>query len=111
MAGISTITMHATKRVTNAERELGALKAAELLSTVGAAVLGAGLALLIPRLADQAVALLMTGLLVHGLGMGVKHRLQQGQPQPRWSRRLVAACWVWLGVLAAALAWHILWRG
>ncbi|MCW7541437.1 hypothetical protein OOT46_26875 [Aquabacterium sp. A7-Y] len=96
-----------TQAATEPATDAGALKAAELLSTLGAAVLGAGLALLWPSLAKQAVPLLVVGALAHATGMGLKHRLQLGQAQPRWSRWLVALCWVALAVLAAALAWHI----
>ncbi|AKJ30719.1 hypothetical protein [Caldimonas brevitalea] len=70
-------------------------------------MLGAGIALLWPSLAEHAVALLVVGSLVHATGMGLKHRLQLDQAQPRWSRWLVALCWVALAVLAATLAWHI----
>jgi len=101
--------MRATKPATSrAASDAGALKAAELVSTLGAAVLGAGFALLMLRLADQAVSLLAVGMLVHAVGMGLKHRLQAGLPQPRWARWLAAVCWLALALLAATLAWHAL---
>jgi hypothetical protein len=83
------------------------LKAAELLSTLGAGVLGAGLALLWPRLADEAWPLLALGLLAHATGMGLKHRLQRGQAQPPWAPWLSSACWLALAALAVAIAWRI----
>ncbi|KQY80869.1 hypothetical protein ASD35_03200 [Pelomonas sp. Root1444] len=85
----------------------GALKAAELLSTAGAAVLGAGIALLWPRLADDAPAILVVGALTHATGMVLKQRLQRGQIQPRWSRWLFAGCWIALALLGIALVWRV----
>lgn len=82
--------------------DAGALKAAELLSTIGAAVLGGAFALPWPASADRSVAVLVVGLLVHATD-----RLQRGMAQPAWSRWLMALCWAPLVVLAAALAWHI----
>ena len=91
-----------TGRPTNA----GALKAAELLSTTGAAILGAGIALLWPRLSGFAPAMLAVGALVHATGMELKHRLQRDQIQPRWSRWLFAGCWLALALLGIALVWR-----
>lgn len=88
--------------------DTGALKAAELLSTAGAAVLGAGLALLWPRLADFAIPLLGVGLVAHATGMGLKQQLQRGQPQPWWSRTLVWMCWLAMAGLMAGLGWRVM---
>lgn len=84
------------------------LKAAELLSTTGAAALGAGLALLWPQLANFASLLLTVGLAAHATGMGLKQRLQRGQPQPWWSRVLVSICWLAMAVLLAGLGWRVM---
>lgn len=86
----------------------GALKAAELLSTAGVAVLGAGLALLWPRLADFAIPLVTVGLVGHATGMGLKQQLQRGHPQPRWSRALVWMCWLAMAGLVAGLGWRVM---
>jgi hypothetical protein len=80
------------------------LKAAELASGLGAIVLGAGLALVLPDwLRNYALPLLVVGVVVHGLGMSLKYRVgAPGRPtlvvgadavlavlgRPRWARRL-----------------------
>jgi hypothetical protein len=75
------------------------LKRADVLSGVGAAVLGAGLALLFARRLERyAVPLLLLGLLSHGWGMYAKHRLElaEGLELPRWAAWLYWGCWVLL---------------
>ena len=71
------------------------LKSAELLSGVGAIVLGVGLGLLAPVLLQRhAVLLLGAGLLLHGAGMTLKYRLETGSREPQWwDRALFWACW------------------
>jgi hypothetical protein len=78
--------------------ETGVAKAAELTSGVGAIVLGAGLALILPPwLREYAVPLLVVGLVVHGLGMSLNYRLQSRDGPPLWwERALFWACWVCL---------------
>lgn len=83
------------------------LKRAEVLSGVGAGVLGAGLALLFAHaLAPYAVPLLLVGLLSHGWGMYAKHRLEaaEGVGVPRWAAWLYGACWVLLVLLGLYIA-------
>jgi hypothetical protein len=70
---------------------------------VGAAVLGAGLALLLASfLAGFAVPLLVVGALLHASGMADRHRLDrlQGADPVRWAEGLYWICWTALLVLA-----------
>jgi len=81
-------------------------KAAELASGLGAIGLGVGIGLLAPE-AMRALALptLVGGVLVHGVGMSLKHRLEAAQrPLFWWEKALFWLCWVCLGAL---LAWMI----
>lgn len=83
----------------------GRLKRAELLSSIGAGVLGAGIALLAPEmLAPYGLWLLAAGLAAHGSGMAIKHRLERGVRQEApWERWLFWGCWLVLVVLAVVL--------
>ena len=88
------------------------LKAAELASGLGAIVLGAGLALELPDwLRAWATPLLVGGVVVHGLGMTLKYRLEKRQgPLSWWDRALFWLCWACLAGLglwmAVAFATH-----
>lgn len=78
-----------------------ATKGADLASGLGAIVLGAGLALVAPTaLQAYALPLLVAGLLVHGLGMTLKYRLEGREGTPLWWERVLFwLCWACLAAL------------
>lgn len=81
-----------------------AAKSAELASGLGAIVPGAGLALLAPDVfRGLAVPLLVVGIVVHGVGMTLKHRLEQAQRQPLWWE--TALFWICWACLAGVAIW------
>lgn len=78
------------------------IKKAELLSSIGAGVLGAGIALLLATsLAPYAISTLLLGLLSHAVGMFQKHGLEQQGEVVRiwWVDALYWFCWVALAAL------------
>jgi hypothetical protein len=81
-------------------------KAAELVSGLGAIVLGAGLALVLPEwLRTYALPLLVCGVVVHGVGMTLKYRLEARDGPPTWWERVLFwLCW-------AGLSGLVLWIG
>jgi hypothetical protein len=81
-------------------------KGAELASGLGAVVLGAGLALVLPPwLRDYAMPLLVGGVAVHGVGMTLKYRLEARDGSPIWWERfLFWVCWASLAGLGLWLA-------
>lgn len=91
----------------------GRAKAAELASGLGAIVLGAGLALVLPMwLRSYAMPVLIAGTLVHGVGMTLKYRLEQRDGPPRrWERALFWLCWLCLAALGVWLAMGFLAAG
>jgi hypothetical protein len=92
-----------------ARQSTKAAKAAEVASGIGAIVLGAGLALVLPdSLRLYGMRLLIGGVVVHGVGMTLKHRLEsRAGPPAWWERALFWLCWVCLlglGIWIAASA-------
>ena len=83
-----------------------AIKGAELASGLGAVVLGAGLALVLPQwLRDYALPLLVGGVVVHGAGMTLKYRLEaRGGSPVWWERFLFWVCWAGLAGLGLWIA-------
>lgn len=81
---------------------------AELLSSVGAGVLGAGLALLAHKfLAPMMVPLLAVGGAMHILGMYQKHHLDASEAAagPGWTVWAYWTCWLLLFVLVGYGWW------
>ena len=76
---------------------------AELMSSVGAGVLGMGIGVLATNyLKKFGLLILGAGLLIHAWGMTEKHRLENrnGAPRVLWSTLLYWICWLVLLVLA-----------
>ena len=86
----------------NTSENIARVKKAELLSSLGAGVLGAGIALLLPnQLAPYAIPILLLGLISHAVGMSQKHGLdQQGEfVRVWWAEALYWLCWLALAAL------------
>jgi hypothetical protein len=81
---------------------------AELLSSLGAGVLGAGLALLFrTTLGPFAVPLLAIGAVIHALAMYQKHRLDAAGSSAgaAWIAWAYWTCWLLLFALAGYVWW------
>lgn len=81
---------------------LGSLKRTELLSSVGAGVLGGGIALLLADiLSPYSIPILMLGLVAHAVGMAQKHALEQrgGSGGAGWVEAMYWLCWLVLAAL------------
>lgn len=88
--------------MTISKKSVAPIKKAELLSTLGAGVLGAGIALLLANMFERyAVPILLLGLIVHAGGMFQKHRLEQLDENIRvwWEDALYWLCWLALAIL------------
>ena len=82
--------------------QISRVKKAELLYSIGAGVLGAGIALLLAnQLASYAVPILLLGLLSHAAGMFQKHGLERQDEVVRvwWVEALYGFCWLGLAAL------------
>lgn len=87
-----------------ADRSAHRLKLAELTSSLGAGVLGAGIGVLFSGyLGGLGLPLLFLGLLLHAWGMMDKHAIEAGSGATRvwWSLALYWICWLGLAGLAA----------
>lgn len=83
-------------------QQLARRRRAELVSTTGAGVLGAGVGLLFARtLSQYTLPILLIGLFCHGWGMYEKHLvdLHQGERLPRWVDWVYWMCWIMLAGL------------
>jgi len=81
----------------NTSTHVARVKKADLLSSLGAGVLGAGIALLLPnQLAPYAIPILLLGLISHAVGMSQKHGLEQQGEGVRvwWAETLYWLCWL-----------------
>jgi hypothetical protein len=78
-------------------------RVAELTSSIGAGVIGAGLGVLLNRyLRDTVAIILIVGLIMHAWGMMDMRRLEkaaEGDSRPAWSKFLYWICWIALGGL------------
>lgn len=88
-------------------RHLTHIKRAELLSSFGAGILGAGIGLLLASLLTRyTLPILVLGLVSHSIGMFQQHRLEQGgSVRIWWADALYWLCWL---ALAALLLWIII---
>lgn len=82
------------------------VRGAELASGLSAIVLGAGLALIAPDIfRGLAVPLLVVGIVVHGVGMTLKHRFEHAARSSLWWE--TALFWLCWACLAAVAIWLI----
>lgn len=92
--------------MTNSEH-VARIKKAELLSSIGAGVLGGGIALLLAKfLTPYAIPILLLGLISHAAGMSRKHGLEQLSQSVRlgWAEALYWFCWLALAALLVFIA-------
>jgi hypothetical protein len=83
-------------------KQNASIKRAELLSSVGAGVLGAGLALFfVDVLGSHKLAILVLGFVAHAFGMLRKHQLESQDSMVRvwWVEALYWICWLGLAAL------------
>jgi hypothetical protein len=85
------------------------IKQADVLSALGAGVLGAGLgAMFASWLTGFAVAAVLIGIAVHGWGMFEKRRLEDtsGAPRATWEAVLYWSCWLVLAMLVGSIIYR-----
>lgn len=80
-------------------------KVSELMSGVGALVLGVGIGSYLPLFGRSAAVLVIAlGTVLHTVGMWEVHRLEAGTRLPRWTTGVYIMCWVLLAAGAILLA-------
>jgi hypothetical protein len=84
-------------------------KVAELMSGIGALVLGVGIGSYLPLFGrSAAVVVIVLGTVIHSVGMWEVHRLEAGTRLPRWTTGVYIVCWLLLAVGAVLLAPELL---
>jgi hypothetical protein len=79
-------------------------KVAELMSGVGALVLGVGIGSYLPLFGRSAAAVVIVlGAVLHSVGMWEIHRLEAGTRLPRWTTGVYIVCWLLLAAGAVLL--------
>jgi hypothetical protein len=84
-------------------------KQADLMSALGAGVLGAGLgAMFATWLTTFAVAAVLIGVAVHGWSMFERRRLEDsgGEPRAAWEIVLYWGCWLILALLVGSIIYR-----
>jgi hypothetical protein len=82
---------------------------AELMSGVGALVLGVGIGSYLPLFGrSAAMVVIVLGAVLHSVGMVEVHRLEAGSRLPRWTTGVYVICWLLLAAGAILLA-PVLW--
>jgi len=80
-------------------------KVAELMSGVGALVLGVGIGSYFPLSGrSAAMVLILLGAVIHSVGMWEVHRLEKSALLPRWTAGVYVVCWLLLAAGAVLLA-------
>jgi hypothetical protein len=85
------------------------LNLAELSSSMGAGVLGAGLGVVVAdQLGGFGWPIVVAGLVMHAWGMTDKHQLEasRGESRPAWSTVLYWVCWLALLALLVLIVWR-----
>jgi hypothetical protein len=80
-------------------------KVADLMSGIGALVLGIGIGSYVPLFGrSAAVVVIVLGAVLHSVGMWEVHRLEAGTRLPRWTTGVYVVCWLLLAAGAILLA-------
>jgi len=80
-------------------------KVAELMSGMGALVLGVGIGSYLPLFGrSAALVVIVLGAVLHAAGMWEVHRLEAGTRLPRWTSGVYVVCWLLLAAGAILLA-------
>jgi F0F1-type ATP synthase assembly protein I len=103
--------MNTTQHTVIDTQNIGSIKRAELLSSLGAGVLGAGIGILLTNiLGSYALPILVLGLVAHTIGMTKKHSLEQQGNKIRvwWVEGLYWLCWVLLGAMLLYVVYSLI---